>query len=222
MVQRISVKQLQIDKSNTTTVLVMAAASFMVIFSLVASRALLNQRSYQGRVITAKKEALDQLKSNNEAAVKLVDSYKTFVGAQTNIIDGTLDGTSDRDGDNAKIVLDALPSKYDFPALAASLEKILADKNYPVNNMTGIDDELTQSAATNVTTQPVEIPFEVGVSGNFDTIQGLLDIFQRSIRPIKVNQLKFAADNNDLKLSVTALTYYQPEKIIRHVTEVIK
>lgn len=218
-----STKKIQIDKANASMVAFLATAAFIAVFSLVASRALLGQRSYQSRLITEKKKALAQLKSNNQAATQLVDSYKAFVSAPNNIIGGSPTGSGDRDGDNAKIVLDALPSKYDFPALATSLEKLLASKNYKIESITGTDDEINQSAASEASAAaPVEIPFEVAVSGNFDTAQGVLDIFQHSIRPIKITTLGFSGGDNTLKIQITGLTYYQPQKTVKIIQKVVK
>lgn len=202
-------------------VMILAAAAFVAVFSLVASRALLSQRSYQARVIAQKKKALAQLKINNQSASQLVNSYKAFVSAPDNIIGGSSSGTGDRDGDNAKIVLDALPSKYDFPALATSIEKILTNKNYKIDSITGTDDELNQSQLSDNTTA-VEIPFEVTTEGNFDTAQQLLDIFQHSIRPLKVVKLEFSGADNTLKIHVTGLSYYQPQKTLKISKEVVK
>ncbi len=196
-------------------VVFLAVAAFVAVFSLVASRALLSQRSYQSRVITEKKKALAQLKANNIAADQLVNSYKAFVSAPDNIIGGLPSGSGDRDGDNAKIVLDALPSKYDFPALATSVEKILTARNYKIQSITGIDDELNQSKASEVAIQPVEIPFETTISGNFDAAQGLLDVFQLSIRPIQIVKIEFSGADTTLNVSVTAKSYYQPQKTVK-------
>ncbi|MES2971658.1 MAG: hypothetical protein V4702_05025 [Patescibacteria group bacterium] len=218
----ISSKRLQIDKANASMVIFLAAASFVIVFSLLASRALLGQRSYQTRVIKEKKKALTQLKANNQAASQLANTYKTFVSTPDNIIGGNPTGSGDRDGDNARIVLDALPSKYDFPALATSLDKILNDKKYKINSISGTDDELAQSTPTATAAQPVEIPFQVSISGSFDAIQGLLNVFQNSIRPIYLHSMDLSGSDNNLTINVTAGTYYQPEKKINITTKVVK
>ncbi len=221
MTNQISTKRIQIDKANATMVVLLAVAAFIAVFSLVASRALLGQRSYQSRVITQKKKALAQLKANNQAASQLVESYKTFVSSSNNIIGGSSKGNGDRDGDNGKIVLDALPSKYDFPALATSIEKILNTKNYKIESITGTDDEINQSAADTAATAPVEIPFEVTVSGSLDTAQGVLDILQHSIRPIQIVKLDFSSEGG-LKIHVTGISYYQPQKTVKITQEIVK
>src|ERR1700704_4051284 len=147
MAKTISItKRSMITKANSTMVLVTSVAAFVVVFSLVASRALMSQAGYQGRVISGKKTALTQIKTDLSARDSLVASYNTFVGTPQNIIGGDPAGTGDNSGDNAKIVLDALPSKYDFPAMTASLEKIINSQSLQILNITGTDEEVTQQA----------------------------------------------------------------------------
>lgn len=201
---------------------IVAATAFVTIFSLVAGRALLNQRSYQARVIKQKKQTLAQLKANNKAAEQLVTSYKAFVGSNDNIIGGSANGSGDRDGDNAKIVLDALPSKYDYPAVVTSLEKILKASNFKINGITGTDDSLNQKDQTTSTPQTVEMPFEVNVTGSADTVKGLLDTFQRSIRPIHVTSVTLSGKDSSLTADIKAKTYYQPSKSVTITTKEIR
>lgn len=219
---KLSMKQVQINKANSSMVLAVAVAAFIVVFSLVASRALLQKRSYQARVITAKEKAADQLEANIKAANTLVASYQTFVNTSNNVIGGNPSGTGDKDGDNAKIILDALPSQYDFPALASSLEKVLATNNYKINSITGIDDEIAQQQAKEGELQPIEIPFTVSVGTNLEGAKNLLTLFQKSIRPIKVQTVEATGSNSDMTLTITALTYYQPQKTVTIQTEVIQ
>ena len=144
--KRTSTKRLQLSKTQANTVTLIAVAVFVTIFSLVSCRALWQQRSYQAKVIGKKKEALQILKQNNQEVSGLKAAYVDFVSSPTNIIDGNPNGTGEKDGDNARIILDALPSKYDFPALATSLEKLLIERNFRVESIKGIDDEIAQSA----------------------------------------------------------------------------
>src|SRR5690606_10637885 len=117
-----------------------------------------------------------------------------FVETPDNVIGGNPSGTGDNDGDNAKIVLDALPSKYDFPALATSLEKILKTRNYQINSISGTDDEVAQSSQTTATT-PIEMPFELSATGNINTAKDLLVLLERSIRPIQVDTVDISGSN---------------------------
>jgi hypothetical protein len=153
-----STKRLQISKANARMVLVVAIAAFVSTFSLVALQALASQRSYQSRVIAEKEVAVAQLVANQEAVDSLKESYRQFVDRDDNVIGGNPTGQGDRDGDNAKIILDALPSTYDFPAVTSSVEKMLAERNYNIDSITGIDDEVAQQDVDSVNPEPIEIP----------------------------------------------------------------
>ncbi|HSX27278.1 MAG TPA: hypothetical protein VLG25_00680 [Patescibacteria group bacterium] len=213
----ISVKRLQINKATANIVLIISAASFVTIFSLFASKALLSQRSYQSRVIKEKTKARNSLSDNLKASEQLVESYKQFVAQDPNILASKVDGTGDNEGDNAKIVLDALPSKYDFPALATSLEKILKKYNYADPNISGTDDTLNQQAQTaGPVPVAVAMPFQIEVNSSYEAAANLFGILERSIRPIQVNTLSFtASDSGTIHVTIAASTYYQPEKNLK-------
>lgn len=219
----LSTKRLQINQANVTIVIATSIAAFVAIFSLVAARALLSQYAYQSKVIQKKEVAKKQLEANIVAVNSLLSSYQQFESRTDNIIGGTSTGTGDRDGDNARIILDALPSKYDFPAVATSLEKLISEKNAKITKIAGTDDEVTQQAAeATASPQPVEIPFEIGVESNFQTTQELIGVFEHSIRPIKIGSLALTGKDGSLTLALKAKTYYQPEKSLSIKSEVVK
>ncbi|HLC91728.1 MAG TPA: hypothetical protein VJC09_01620 [Candidatus Saccharimonadales bacterium] len=216
-------KRIQIDKANAAVVVVTAISSFIVVFSLVASKALLSQRSYQSRVISKKEQARDQLKENIVTAKKLETSYKTFIDTTENIIGGNPIGQGERDGNNAQIVLDALPSSYDFPAVANSLEKLLTFKDLTIMSISGTDDELSQKSTNKAgSTQPVPIPFDVSVSGQYSSIQELVKIFESSIRPINISNIQLTGSDSKLTVNIKAQIYYQPATSLDITTKVIK
>lgn len=219
-----STKRVLIDKANVTVVVAVSIAAFVTIFSLTATKALVSQRSYQARVIAAREKARDQLRANVKAADTLTSSYERFVTSSENAIGGNPSGTGERDGDNARIVLDALPSKYDFPALTTSLEKLVKSQNLSISTISGVDDESNQQKlASSATPTAVEMPFKIGVKGNYDNIQNLVGVLQRSIRPFAINQLQLkAGQSSELELTVDAKTYYQPEKSFEFKSEVVR
>jgi hypothetical protein len=225
----LSTKRLQISKANAAVTMAVAASAFVTIFSLVSIRALVIKRSYQAKVISEKEKAAKQLKDNIKAVDSLVVSYKEFVGRPNNIIGGsTADNTgalSDRDGDNAKITLDALPSKYDFPALATSIEKLVLQKNLKIKSMEGTDDEVAQDKPANDPKQaPIAIPFKVTVSGTYGPMQDLITVFERSIRPIQPQLLIYTAvgQSNEVELEIDANTFYLPEKTLNITKQEVK
>lgn len=218
----LSSKKLQIDKANATIMIAVSVAAVLIAFSLVFAKALLGQRSYQSRVITEQKKALKVAKDNVKAADELVKSYRVFNTAETNLISGSATGTGDRDGDNAKLVLDALPNKYDFPGLISSLEKSLKDRNFKTGagalSGTDVPDETVAGSNPAV----VEIPFQVSVSGSYSSVQGLIEAFDRTIRPISLKTIDLSGDENNIKVSLGATTYYQPSKTLTVTTKVVK
>jgi hypothetical protein len=219
---KLSNKRALITKTQSTIVLVTATAAFVLIFTAFGVKTLLSQASYQNRVIAAKKDAVRTLEDNLESREALIQKYKAFVNTQQNKLGGDPRGGGPQDGDNAKITLDALPSKYDFPALATSLDKLLLDQNLRIQSITGTDDEVAQTVVPAGDPQPVAIPFQVSVSGSYGSMQRLVDAFDRSIRPIKIHNLQMSGGEGDMNMTVTAETYYQPEKTFTLTKEVVK
>lgn len=220
---QVSLKRIGVDKTNSRIVVIMAVAAFLVVFFLVASYMLVTQMMYQNRIIGKKKEAVAQLEKNVKARDSLVTSYKGFVSAPQNLLGGDPNGLGPKDGSNAKLILDALPSKYDFPALTASLEKMANDQGVKIESITGTDDEVTQSSQSTVgTPQAVEMPFEIAVTGDYDHIKDMINAFELSIRPFQINTTKITGDQNNLTLTVNAKTYYQPEKTLNIKLETAK
>jgi hypothetical protein len=216
-------KRTLITKANSTMVIITGVAAFVVVFSAVASKTLISQASYQNKVIDAKKEALATLESDLNARDSLVASYKTFVSTPQNVLGGNPDGTGDQDGDNAKIILDSLPSKYDFPALATSLEKIISGQGLLIMGISGTDEEVTQTAnQTNGDPQPIPMPFQVQVGGSYESIQSLIDVFRRSIRPFQIQKIEISGDEGSMTATIDAKTFYQPEKTLNIKSEVVR
>ncbi len=218
-----SPKRVQINKSQATVVGIVAAAVFVTIFSLVSSKALWTQRGYQARVIDKKKTANKQLEDNLASVSNLATSYKAFVSQPENMLGGNPSGSGEKDGDNARLVLDALPSKYDFPALTSSLEKIVTDRGLKIDSITGTDDEVAQSAPSqSPTLAPLEIPFQLSVAGSYQSIQDVISVFERSIRPFAIQKISLSGGAASMKMQIDAKTYYQPEKTLTIKKEAVQ
>ena len=218
-----STKRLLIDKTNTTIVVVVSVAAFLTAFSLVATKTLISQATYQNRVIGAKHDALNQLKKDLSAVTTLKKSYTAFNTTTQNAIGGNPNGIGRQDGNNSKIVLDALPSSYDFPTLTTSLEALLAGQNVKINTISGTDDEVAQSTnQSSASPKPIPIPFQLSVSSSYNGIKGVIGAFEHSIRPIQITTLDLSGDQSNLTLAVNAQTYYQPAKSLNIETKVVK
>ena len=219
-----SVKHIAIDKAQAQMVAVVAVSAFITVFCLIAAKAVLSQNQYQARVTKAKEQANTQLKKNISAFNDLVTSYKAFDSTDPNVIGGTLNGGGDNDGSNSKIILDALPSTYDFPALASSVEKIFSDKGIKNAAISGTDDQINEQSNTSSTDpQPVSIPFAFNVDNlNYSSVQQLVSTLEHSIRPIQIDTLEISGGSSNMTLNVTAHTYFQPAKSLNITKKVVK
>jgi hypothetical protein len=202
MASRASIKYFQIDKAQSTSLIVIATATIITIFSLFACKSLLSQGAYQRNVVNEKNKAAKQLQDNLNAAEDLVTQFGVFANATPNVLGGDPNGSTALDGNNARITLDALPSKYDFPALATSIEKILADRGVVITNFSGIDDELNNPDKPMPEPKPVNMHFSAV----------LIQDFERSIRPFDITVLELNGDANQMRIVLEADTYYQPSK----------
>lgn len=209
-----SIKHAIIDRTNSKMLVAVGIATFLFVFSVFASRALISQSLYHGRVIREKELALRLLKDNEKTVVALKESYDKFESAEKNILGGNPTGTGELDGTNAKIVLDALPSKYDFPALSSSLEKILRDGGYEIGSIGGIEDSALAESSTTAsgTVAPVEMPYQFTVNADTEGIKRLLKTLESSIRPIYVDSIQVQSGDTVLQAQVTLRTFFTQPK----------
>jgi Tfp pilus assembly protein PilO len=217
-------KRALIDKANTVTVIAAGGAAFLVVFSLVSAKTFVSQIGYQNKVIAEKKLTLEALDKNLEARDSIVKSYNAFTSSSQNLIGGSsTSSATDKDGDNAKIILDALPSKYDFPAVISSLEKIAIAQNLQIQKIEGLDDEAAQaSQQKSPAPKPTPMIFKVEVKGSYVQLKSYLDQLDRSIRPVQVQKYVIEATDDGISETIDAQTFYQPEKVLELRKEVLK
>lgn len=220
----ISTKRIAISKANAQMFGFVAAAVFIGIFCLFASKAVWDSNLYRAKVISAKQKAQKQLEKNVESYASLKESYNDFDKKNPNALNGNRDGGGDNDGTNSKLVLDALPSQYDFPALASSIEKIMADRSLKVSSISGTDDQINQqSNLSSESPKEVEIPFSFSISNaNYGSVQQMVNALQLSIRPIVIDTMNISGGNDNMTVTITAHTYYQPAKNLDIKKQVVK
>jgi hypothetical protein len=219
-----STKRLAISKANAQILAAVGIAAFITVFCLIASRAVWSQTRYQARVTSASEKAKQQLIKNISAFNSLKRSYERFDSANPNIIGGSATGGGNNAGDNATIVLHALPDKYDFPALTASLEKILRAGSFNITSITGTDDQLNQQSNTSSPNpQYVPMPFSFTVDNtNYTAAKQLITTLEASIRPIQIDSVSLTGASSNMTVTITAHTYYQPAKTLSITKEVVK
>jgi hypothetical protein len=213
----ISTKHLQIDKAQSRLLAIVIAATVLTVFCLLSSKALISQARYHRRVLDARREAVKQLQTNVNSAQQLVKYYNdVFEGNNpVNLIGGQ--NTSDPNaqppnGNNARLVLNALPSKYDFPALITSVAKIMANDGIATPSITGIDDSPNVNTEASAEPKPVPIQLTIGGTTSYAGLQTLINDLERSIRPFDITGLQLNGSNAQLSFSATITTYFQPAK----------
>lgn len=217
----ISVKHLQINKAQSRIMLIVGIATVISVFCLVSTKQLLSQSSYHRKEITAKKTAAKQLTANLNAANALAAQYQIFDSSNPNVIGGknsTDPNTKPPDGDNARIVLDALPSKYDFPALISSLSQILSANSISNPGIGGTDQSATIDNSPSNNPQPIPLAVSVSGASSYNGVKGLVKDFERSVRPFDVKVLELRGSAGNMTFSAELNTYFQPAKTLSTTT----
>ena len=216
-------RRLLIDKANQLIVVVTSVAVFVTVFSLVASKTLLAQSSYQNRIIKQKKLAETTLASDLTNVQILDNSYQAFNNSSPNIIGGNPTGTAASDGTNSKLILDALPAFYDFPELLTTVQDLMATQPVIVNSISGIDNQLTESAnSSNGNPTAVPMVININVTGNTQSIAALITTFQNSIRPFQFQSIDLSGSDSALVMTASLATFFQPGKTFGLSSEVVK
>ena len=217
-------KRVAITKANSQMVAVVAVSAFVAVFCLFAAKAVFSQNTYQSRVIKEKEKALSQLKKNIIAFDDLKRHYVAFDATSTNVLGGIPTGTGDNDGNNSKIILDALPANYDFPALTSSVEKVINSSGLKIASITGTDDQLNQqNSSASSSPKAIPIPFTFTVNNaNYGSIQQLINKLDQSIRPIQIDKLLITGGANNMSATVEAHTFFQTSKNVSITKKVVK
>lgn len=216
-------KRLQIEKSASRLVIVVALAAVLLVFAINSARILISEIGYTTRVLNAKDTAAAQLEENVKNSDKLIAEYKIFADSSTNVLGGSKSGSGPLDGSNDRIALDALPSKYDFPSMITSIEKILAARGVSIQSIEGQDEETANSGTqTSANPDPRSMPFKFEAKSNYQGIKQAIADMQRSIRPFNVTKMTITGSNDAMILTVEGETYYQPSKSLTLDKEEVK
>jgi hypothetical protein len=60
------------------------------------------------------------------------------------------------------------------------------------------------------------------VNGSYLAVQGLVDLLFRSIRPFQISTIELSGDESSMTATISAQTYYQPEKSLDITQEVVR
>lgn len=207
-------KKDQIAKIGKATGVILGVASFVTAMSVTLAFSLISRFAYQSNVLSQKNNVDKILKKNVESVNKIKTEFIAFDTASVSVL-----GSADA---NSKIVLDALPSKYDFPALITSIENFSAGKSYKIESIIGTDEELTVTQEPSGSPRPVIIPISVTVKGDYDSIGQFVKDLERSVRPIKLTNISLSGGGGTAIATVQFVTYFQPGKNFAVTKELIQ
>lgn len=212
-------KRAQIASANKTMFIFVAGVSALLGFTIVAVIFLSQMLFFNERVLAEKDKTVNNLKSNNkivtdlEKNIKKLDANTLLIKSKANVDDKTI-----------QVILDALPSEVNSPALASSLEqKLLTNitlESLDVKPVDGVEN-LNSISGVNTTN---EINFTFTVVGNASALKKILLNLESSIRTIDVVSIRIdgQSDPESQRLTVAGKAFYEPAVKVELKEKVVK
>ena len=219
-------KRTQIAKANRTMFLWVSIVSVILGVALVASIFLVQKIVFNEKVLAEKAKTVSTLEKNNVNIKKLEENIRAL---DTNADLSKVKVNSD---DQAiQVILDALPSEANSPALGASIQnKLLAGipgltiVSLQVDPVLGVEtlDSSTQTATVVAPLGQPAITFRFAVSGSETALKTALTNLERSIRTINISSLRIESQGTSQLLTVQASAFYEPARIVELKEKVVK
>ena len=203
-VQAFSTKRQAIKKASTVIMIAMTIAAVVLSLSIVGLKFMWSINTHNNKVIAKKELARDTLKDNGD---KIGDLKANFEQLEQSKV-------------NSQTVLDALPSKYDFPALATSVEALASRSGLVLKSYAGDDNEAT-AINSEVNPVPIEMPVNITAQGSYESLVKFIANLGKSIRPMQINQMTIKGTDEVLQVDMQLSSYYQPALSVDIQTEVI-
>lgn len=211
-----SSKYFLIKKASSNMFVAIIIASVLVSFSVVSIKFLLDLRSFNSSVQSEQSKVIDTLNTNITNYEQLKEDYGAFEEGS--------DILSDQgDRTNSTTVFDALPSKYDYPAIVTAIENVARLSGVELTGVAG-DDNIEGATLSDPNPQPIEISFSLSLNGSYQSIQRFFTRLEQTIRPYSVRSVQLSGSDSSLRANVSITTYYQPsidlsEEVKRSITE---
>lgn len=195
-------KKAKIKQSSKTVFLTTMIAAAVVAFSLSFLNVLYGQWRFNERLHAEKEMVRDLLEDNIANAKELKQSFNALEASAP-----IIPGQDDRP--NSTVILDALPSRYDYPALASSISELAARSSVELLNFNGDDDEV-DAIEKSVRPEEQEIEYTINVQGDYTSILGFIANVENSIRPITLEKMSLSGSTAEMRATFAMITYYQP------------
>lgn len=215
-------KRQQIEVAGRMMFIWVAVAAIAVSFCLATGQYLFTKWDYNNKILGKKYTAAQTLANNVTNAQKLKTEVDNLIANQD-----LASVKTNPDDPNIKSVLDALPTTFDPSALATSLQQVILSRSgvsiESISVPPDTDTSATPAASTSAaTTGPQEIKFSFVVTGTYDKIKALVIDLERTIRPIRINDMTLNGSDSNLRASFDASTFYQPSQTVKLGTETVK
>lgn len=218
-------KRQQIEVAGRMMFIWVAVAAIAVSFCLATGQYLFTKWDYNNKILSKKYTAAQTLANNVTNAQKLKTEVDDLIANQD-----LASVKTNPDDPNIKSVLDALPTTFDPAALATSLQQVVLSRSgvsiesisVPPDTDTSAPTTSSTNAASAATTGPQEIKFSFVVTGTYDKIKALVVDLERTIRPIRINDMTLNGSDSNLRASFDASTFYQPSQTVTLGSETVK
>ena len=193
-----TVNELKMKKLKQWMLIAVVIAAIVVSFSMVFIKFLFDLWVYNNNVQAAQRTTQETLEFNLEAYEGLFEDFQVLEEAQ---------GTP-RSPD-ADIVFDSLPTNYDYPALASSIQKLASSSGVTLRDFRGVDEEGAVPGPS-FSPEPHTIEFGVELSGSYEDIQVFINALDLSIRPFHIELIELRGSEDALRADINIRTYFQP------------
>ncbi len=228
-VNKLGKRQL-VERAEKNVFLWVAGASVIVVICAIAAIFLGRQLLFNQKIISHRNETAKTLK-NNVTNMKQLSSELQKLLANSDL----LSAKSRPDETSLEVVFDALPTTGDSATLSNSLlTHIVTPASINIDALTaGTSGEVaaadptamagTPASGTGSTPAPQALPFTVSATGGIPNTKQLLLNLERSIRPMKITQLRIqAAQDGQLSTRINGETYYLSRDLIELYKETVK
>ena len=220
-------KKTQLANTNNLQVIWLSVAIFIVIFCFFGVKSLYSEGQYQNRVIKAQNSTLSTLSDNLASVSQIEKSYEAFNNLPQNILGGNPSTTGGNNGNNSKIILDALPNNIDVPAWSLNINNLdsLLEQQPSFITLDPSDVAVDQTTvAPSLKPVPIAIPLAGSFSADPNSIGGVLDSLYTSLIPIQVNSINIVAGlpGTSAKVTFKANANYQAPYKFSTTSEIVQ
>lgn len=187
---------------------VMVVVTIVLVISVLISKQLWGDVSFNQKVISRKSAVNKTLENNTELLDTIKSNFELL----------------EKDGPAPSLVLDALPVDLAYDNIGSEVEQAASRAGARLVLIAPqlAADPNVAPASTPTATGVQEVPFRATASGNYQALQSFLKNLELNIRPIQVSVITLSGENDALSIDISFTTYYRPAVSVEPQVEVIQ